>query len=54
MGFNESSEYDYLFYFIKCYVKRKSGYYVWNFVMVIVRKFFMGYKYYFKVLNYLV
>ena len=52
-GHYASSERDYPLYLIKCHVKRKSGYYVWNFAMVIVRKLSMEYKHYLKVLNYL-
>ena len=33
-----SSANDYPLYHIKCHVKRKNGYYLWNIAMIIVRK----------------
>lgn len=39
-----SSENDYPLYDIKCHVKRKSGYYLWNSAMIIVRKLSVGSK----------
>ena len=52
VGPKENSDHDYPLYLIKCHVRRKSGYYFWNFAMVIVRKLFMRWKHYLKVLNY--
>ena len=36
-----SSANDYPLYHIKCHVKRKNGYYLWNIAMIIVRKLSM-------------
>ena len=52
VGSKENSDHDYPLYLIKCHVRRKSGYYFWNFAMVIVRKLFIRWKHYLKVLNY--
>jgi len=45
-GPKESSDRDYPLYHIKFHVKRKSGYYFWNFAMLMVGKLSMGCKYY--------
>lgn len=47
----ESSSNDYPLYHIKCHVKRKSGYYLWNSAMIIVRELSVGSKQY--LVNYL-
>lgn len=39
-----SSANDYPLYHIKCHVKRKNGYYLWNIAMIIVRTIFCGKK----------
>ena len=35
----ENSANHYPLYYIRCHVKRKSGYYLWNIAMIIVRTF---------------
>lgn len=47
----EASSNNYPLYHIKCHVKRKSGYYLWNSAMIIVRKLSVGSKQY--LVNYL-